>query len=89
MGALSIAKTEQAIDALVDYYDPGALRRSREDAAARTVEFGSPSDVAGTTSMWARLYAPDAMLSSSGSRRWPAACVTATRAVSASGALMC
>jgi hypothetical protein len=61
-GALSIAKTEQAIDALVDYYDPGALRRSREDAAARTVEFGSPSDVAGTTSMWARLYAPDAML---------------------------
>jgi hypothetical protein len=26
------------------------------------VEFGSPTDVAGTTSMWARLYAPDAAL---------------------------
>jgi hypothetical protein len=26
------------------------------------VEFGSPSDVVGTTSMWARLHAPDAAL---------------------------
>ena len=61
-GAMSIAKTEAAIDALVDEYDPGALRRCRESASSPTVQFGSPTDVAGTTSMWARLYAPDAAL---------------------------
>jgi hypothetical protein len=61
-GALSVAKTEDAIDELVDEHDPGALRRSRESASSRTVEFGSPSDVAGTTSMWARLNSPDAAL---------------------------
>ena len=61
-GPLSIAKTEAAIDALVDEFDPAALRRSRESAAKRDVEFGSPTDVAGTTSMWARLYSPDAVL---------------------------
>ena len=61
-GALSIAKTEAAIDALVDEYDPAALRRCRESASSPTVQFGSPTDVAGTTSMWARLYAPDAAL---------------------------
>jgi hypothetical protein len=59
-GALSAAKTEAAIDALVDEFDPAALRRSRESASSRTVEFGSPADVAGITSMWARLHAPDA-----------------------------
>jgi hypothetical protein len=61
-GALSVAKTEAAIDALVEEHDPGALRRSRESASGRTMEFGSPSDVVGTTSMWARLHAPDAAL---------------------------
>ena len=34
-GALSIAKTEAAIDALVDEFDPAALRRARESAPAR------------------------------------------------------
>lgn len=61
-GALSIAKTEDAIDALVDQHDPAALRRSRASASAPTVEFGSPADPAGTTSMWARLNSPDAAL---------------------------
>ena len=37
-----------------------AARASRRRAA--TVQFGSPTDVAGTTSMWARLYAADAAL---------------------------
>jgi hypothetical protein len=60
-GALSVAKTEQAIDALVDRYDPGALRRSRDTYQYRDVAFGSPSDEAGFTSVWARLYAPDAV----------------------------
>ncbi|RDH73940.1 DUF222 domain-containing protein, partial [Mycolicibacterium moriokaense] len=61
-GALSAAKTEAAIDALVDEHDPGALRRSRESAATPGVQFGSPADVAGTTSLWARLASPDALL---------------------------
>ncbi len=61
-GVLSVAKTEAAIDALVDEFDPAALRRSRQSAAHPTVEFGSPGDVAGTTSMWARVNSPDAAL---------------------------
>ena len=34
-GALSVKKTEDAIDALVDEHDPGALRRATESAAER------------------------------------------------------
>jgi hypothetical protein len=60
-GALSVKKTEEAIDALVEQHDPGALRR-RDAAMTETVEFGSPSDVAGTTTIWARLNSPDAAL---------------------------
>jgi hypothetical protein len=61
-GALSVTKTEQAIDALIDKHDPGALRRARAGYRSRDVVFGSPGDEAGFTSMWARLYAPDAAL---------------------------
>ncbi len=61
-GALSITKTEDAIDALVERHDPAALRRARASVSSRTVEFGNPEDPAGITSMWARLYAPDAAL---------------------------
>jgi hypothetical protein len=61
-GPLSARKTEHAIDAIVDQVDPGALRRSRKATCERDVQFGSPSDEAGFTSMWARLYAPDAVV---------------------------
>jgi Domain of unknown function (DUF222) len=61
-GPLSVRKTEQAIDAIVDQVDPGALRRSRKATCDRDVQFGSPSDEPGFTSMWARLYAPDAVM---------------------------
>ncbi|MGH3674253.1 MAG: DUF222 domain-containing protein [Mycobacterium sp.] len=61
-GALSAKKTEQAIDALVEQVDPGALRRSREGSTGRDVAFGSPSDEPGFTRMWARLYASDAVV---------------------------
>jgi len=61
-GPLSVRKLEQAIDAIVDQVDPGALRRSRKATCDRDVQFGSPSDEAGFTSMWARLYAPDAVV---------------------------
>ena len=56
-GPLSANKTEQAIDTIVDrVVDPGALRRSRKMSCHGDV----PSDEAGFTSLWARLYAPDA-----------------------------
>ena len=61
-GPFSVRKTEQAIDGIVDQVDPGALRRSRKATCDRDVQFGSPSDEAGFTSMWARLYAPDAVV---------------------------
>ena len=62
-GALSVKKTEDAIDALVDEHDPGALRRAtRVGRTSETVRFGSPTDVAGTTTIWARLNSPDAAL---------------------------
>lgn len=58
-GPLSVRKTVQAIDALVDRVDPGALRRSRKMSCHRDVQFGAPSDEAGYTSMWALLSAAD------------------------------
>ncbi|WNG93206.1 HNH endonuclease signature motif containing protein [Mycobacterium sp. ITM-2016-00318] len=61
-GALSVKKTEEAIDALVDEHDPGALRRTLQAGAEETVQFGCPSDVAGTTTIWARVNSPDAVL---------------------------
>jgi hypothetical protein len=59
-GPLSAKKTEQAIDALVERFDPGALRRIRDSSQHRDVTFGSPSGEAGCTSMWARLLTGDA-----------------------------
>ena len=62
-GALSVAKTEAAIDALVDEHDPGALRRCRESAVQpRQCSSAHPPMSPGSTSMWARLNAPDAAL---------------------------
>ena len=61
-GALSVKKTEQAIDALIERHDPGALRRARDGAPSRDVQFGSPADPPGYTSLWARLFSADAAL---------------------------
>ena len=61
-GALSVKKTEDAIDALVEEHDPGAVRRATQAASQETVQFGSPTDVAGTTTIWARLNSLDAAL---------------------------
>src|SRR5882757_2112870 len=61
-GPLSSRKVEHAIDAIVDQIDPGALRRSRNTTCGRDVRFGSPSDEAGFTSMWARMLAADAVV---------------------------
>jgi hypothetical protein len=59
-GPLSANKTAQAIEAIVDQYDPGALRRSRVRARSRDVVIDSADQQSGTAAMWGRLYATDA-----------------------------
>jgi hypothetical protein len=59
-GPLSANKTAQAIEAIVDRYDPGALRRTRAAARSREVVIDSADQESGTAAMWGRLYATDA-----------------------------
>jgi len=59
-GPLSVNKTAQAIDAVVDRHDPGALRRTRAAARSREVVIDLANDDSGTASLWGRLYATDA-----------------------------
>lgn len=59
-GPLSATKTAQAIDAVVDQYDPGALRRTRAAARSRDVVIDQSDGESGTAAMWGRLYAHDA-----------------------------
>ncbi|OBF17305.1 hypothetical protein A5725_23245 [Mycobacterium kubicae] len=59
-GPLSANKTAQAIDAVVDRYDPQALRRTRAAARSRDLVIDSAHDESGTTTLWGRLYSTDA-----------------------------
>ncbi len=59
-GPLSVAKTAEAIEAIVDYHDPGALRHTRVSARSREVVIDKRSTKDGTTDLWGRLYAVDA-----------------------------
>jgi Domain of unknown function (DUF222) len=59
-GPMSINKTVQAIEAIVDRYDPGALRRTRATARSRDVVIDSGDQQSGTAAMWGRLFATDA-----------------------------
>jgi hypothetical protein len=59
-GPLSVNKTGQAIDAVVDRYDPGALRRTRAVARSRDVVIDLSNDESGTAALYGRLYATDA-----------------------------
>ena len=59
-GPMSVTKTAQAIDAVVDKYDPGALRRARDNARGREVVVGPSSGKSGFADLWGRLYATDA-----------------------------
>ncbi|MHC9292657.1 DUF222 domain-containing protein [Mycobacterium sp. LTG2003] len=61
-GAWSDRAVRQAIDALIIEHDPGALRRGKAAVRARYVDFGSPGDEPGTTSMNGRLQAHNAEL---------------------------
>ncbi|MGH3561367.1 MAG: DUF222 domain-containing protein [Mycobacterium sp.] len=59
-GPLSATKTAQAIDAIIDQYDPGALRATRSYARSRDVVIEKTNTENGTTPLWGRLYATDA-----------------------------
>ncbi|WP_156431550.1 HNH endonuclease [Mycobacterium sp. GA-1199] len=61
-GALSVARLEAAIDAVVDQYDPDARRRLRQAAQNRDVRVGQRDDVTGTMSLWGRLSTTDGAL---------------------------
>ncbi|HEY1841203.1 MAG TPA: DUF222 domain-containing protein [Mycobacterium sp.] len=59
-GPLSVAKTDTAIDAIIDRYDPAALRRTRAAARGRDVVIDSADGQDGTTNLWGTLYSSDA-----------------------------
>ncbi len=59
-GPLSVAKTAQAIEAVVDRYDPEALRRTRVTARGRNVVIDAADARSGTAALWGSLYATDA-----------------------------
>ncbi|MEV3901923.1 DUF222 domain-containing protein [Mycobacterium sp. NPDC050551] len=59
-GSLSAAKLESAIDYWVDRYDPYALRRIEIHARNRQADIHIP-DGSGVGSLWARMYAHDAV----------------------------
>jgi hypothetical protein len=88
-GPLSVNKTAQAIDAIVDRYDPAALRRTRATARSRDVVIDSADDSqAGTAALWGRLYASDAAVLDRRLTQWLTMCAMTTRVPSPSAALM-
>lgn len=59
-GALSVAKTEAAIDAWVDRIDPGALRRTENRSRGRHLDIVAGDDGTGLDYVEGMLYAHDA-----------------------------
>jgi hypothetical protein len=59
-GPLTVTKTAQAIDAIVDRYDPAAVRRTRMGARNREVVIAQGDGESGTAALWGRLFANDA-----------------------------
>lgn len=60
IGPLSVAKTAQAIDAVVDRHDPAAVRRARLHARGRDVVIATADGKSGTAALWGSLFATDA-----------------------------
>ena len=60
--ALSAARLETAIDTIIVFHDPAAVRRFHSAARGRDITIGDPEDTTGTTSIWGRLHATDAEL---------------------------
>ena len=61
-GPLSVIKTAQAIDAVVDRYDPAALRRTRAGARGRHVVVDTADARSGTSALWGSLLATDGVV---------------------------
>lgn len=59
---LSRYKLDQAVDALVDRHDPGALRRTRSNARGRGITIGTQNHETGTAELWGRLLGTDATM---------------------------
>jgi Domain of unknown function (DUF222) len=59
-GPLSVSKTAQAIDAVVDRHDPAALRSNRAGARGRDVVIRPADRESGIAAMWGSLFATDA-----------------------------
>jgi hypothetical protein len=57
---LSQYKLDQAIDAVVDRHDPGAVRQTRVNARGRDVSVGGQNPESGTAAVWGRLMGTDA-----------------------------
>ena len=57
---LSQYKMDQAIDAVVDRHDPGAVRQTRANTRSRDVSVGGQHPESGTTAVWGRLLGTDA-----------------------------
>jgi Domain of unknown function (DUF222) len=62
LGALSVAKTAQAIDAIVDRHDPAAVRRARAGGRGREVVIAVDNDQSGTAHVWGSMFATDAAI---------------------------
>ncbi|MCP5677278.1 13E12 repeat family protein, partial [Klebsiella pneumoniae] len=59
-GPRSQKKTVLNIDTLIARHDPDGLRSTCDSNAGRDIQFGSPTDAPGYTSIWARMLATDA-----------------------------
>nr|WP_090278142.1 HNH endonuclease signature motif containing protein [Mycolicibacterium komanii]CRL73511.1 HNH endonuclease [Mycolicibacterium komanii] len=60
LGPLSERRLDDAIDALVDRFDPAAVRETQTRARSRDFHIGDMDDPAGVTSVWGRLLVTDA-----------------------------
>ena len=85
-GVLSIAKTEQAIDALVDAHDPGRCGAAAPPAAVAGCSSAPPPMRPASPPCGRGCMPPTAPRSSSASRTWRAVCASRTRAPWPSGA---
>jgi hypothetical protein len=59
-GALSDAKVAASIEAVIERYDPDAVRRAREVIRARDLHIGAHEDPNETAAIWGQLMAGDA-----------------------------
>lgn len=60
LGPLSERRLDDAIDALVDRFDPAAVRETQTRTRSRDFHLGDMDDPAGVTSVWGRLLVTDA-----------------------------